>query len=634
MSSESQVQLVNGRYLDDGVTTGASKVPKRKRTYHHKVRTGCLTCKIRRVRCDEEKPACKRCTSTGRTCDGYLNTKPVLVARDSSNDLSAKRRVSPDLQYATSATYAGRGPGMAPESVGGDARLLLPKLDPSELRSYRYYVEVVGPSLSGFFDADFWLVEVLRVCHSDASIWHAIVSLGATYECQRDPKALSSLSRFALQQFNSAIHCLMEPNSPRHADRGRALTVSTIFAGISSIQGQHKQAAMHVEGGCKMLQELEGDELNPVTKNNQNLKKTLTELESLPIAIAPMRNILMKIDLMHKALQHGGVAGVMPTSQVMKNSIFRVWRSYEAPQPSKGVHSTLTPEDIIMASRAGESLMNGLVFAMQQQVEDMAQLMLGQGDRRNEIHRINVSQRPHARAYKELKKALAVFEHELNKEHCGSARASRTALRNGTTPLKMFLAICRMIFLTDPEEPDPVKRAMNYPNLCHEIIADAETVWSMDDTYIDMGGRSIPLTPKSTILDALFMVAIGGSSIRVRRRAAARMRSMHTKPEGLFHTVMAANLADLVTTREIAAYQTWLRQQRLKQSEASEDGSGASDQEPPDIGEIDEDTSVPPPHRLRNMSMDFPGTKKARVRLQTWREYAAGEPGVFLMMDW
>lgn len=44
---------------------------KRTRKAHSKVRTGCLTCKIRRKKCDETKPACLRCTSTGRKCDGY-----------------------------------------------------------------------------------------------------------------------------------------------------------------------------------------------------------------------------------------------------------------------------------------------------------------------------------------------------------------------------------------------------------------------------------------------------------------------------------------------------------------------------------------------------------------------------------
>lgn len=32
---------------------------------------GCLTCRMRKVKCDEQKPCCQRCVSTGRTCDGY-----------------------------------------------------------------------------------------------------------------------------------------------------------------------------------------------------------------------------------------------------------------------------------------------------------------------------------------------------------------------------------------------------------------------------------------------------------------------------------------------------------------------------------------------------------------------------------
>ncbi|KAB8227215.1 hypothetical protein BDV23DRAFT_167150 [Aspergillus alliaceus] len=40
------------------------------RKTHTKSRTGCQTCKARRIRCDESWPACKRCTSTGRRCDG------------------------------------------------------------------------------------------------------------------------------------------------------------------------------------------------------------------------------------------------------------------------------------------------------------------------------------------------------------------------------------------------------------------------------------------------------------------------------------------------------------------------------------------------------------------------------------
>lgn len=36
-----------------------------------RVYTGCLTCRIRKVKCDEAKPTCARCNSSRRQCDGY-----------------------------------------------------------------------------------------------------------------------------------------------------------------------------------------------------------------------------------------------------------------------------------------------------------------------------------------------------------------------------------------------------------------------------------------------------------------------------------------------------------------------------------------------------------------------------------
>lgn len=42
--------------------------PLKMRKTHTKSRLGCLQCKARKVKCDELKPACRRCTSTGREC--------------------------------------------------------------------------------------------------------------------------------------------------------------------------------------------------------------------------------------------------------------------------------------------------------------------------------------------------------------------------------------------------------------------------------------------------------------------------------------------------------------------------------------------------------------------------------------
>ncbi|PMD57420.1 uncharacterized protein K444DRAFT_53748, partial [Hyaloscypha bicolor E] len=42
---------------------------KLKRASRPKSRSGCRTCKIRRVKCDESRPQCERCIKFGTTCD-------------------------------------------------------------------------------------------------------------------------------------------------------------------------------------------------------------------------------------------------------------------------------------------------------------------------------------------------------------------------------------------------------------------------------------------------------------------------------------------------------------------------------------------------------------------------------------
>ncbi|EME39897.1 hypothetical protein DOTSEDRAFT_99043, partial [Dothistroma septosporum NZE10] len=43
----------------------------RVRAKHSKTRTGCRTCRLRHVKCDEERPSCRACNRAGRVCAGY-----------------------------------------------------------------------------------------------------------------------------------------------------------------------------------------------------------------------------------------------------------------------------------------------------------------------------------------------------------------------------------------------------------------------------------------------------------------------------------------------------------------------------------------------------------------------------------
>ncbi|PWY78374.1 hypothetical protein BO70DRAFT_338960 [Aspergillus heteromorphus CBS 117.55] len=97
-------------------------------------RTGCKTCKARRIQCDETRPECTACVSKGRSCPGYTrdfkwSTKHEVSARhDGRRDRgSSQPGVAPFAQtYRTSTIPGGEsevrvGDGETREDEGNDA---------------------------------------------------------------------------------------------------------------------------------------------------------------------------------------------------------------------------------------------------------------------------------------------------------------------------------------------------------------------------------------------------------------------------------------------------------------------------------------------------------------------------------
>ena len=61
---------------------------------NHGVSHACLTCKTRRIRCDERRPICERCTKSKRTCLGYEGEINTTSEASVSNLLDPKPAVS------------------------------------------------------------------------------------------------------------------------------------------------------------------------------------------------------------------------------------------------------------------------------------------------------------------------------------------------------------------------------------------------------------------------------------------------------------------------------------------------------------------------------------------------------------
>ncbi|KAL3470001.1 hypothetical protein BJX99DRAFT_59396 [Aspergillus californicus] len=57
----------------DRPQTGLQIAPKRKRVFSNRTKTGCMTCRRRKKKCDEQHPACNNCMRGGFVCEGYAS---------------------------------------------------------------------------------------------------------------------------------------------------------------------------------------------------------------------------------------------------------------------------------------------------------------------------------------------------------------------------------------------------------------------------------------------------------------------------------------------------------------------------------------------------------------------------------
>ncbi|TID18043.1 hypothetical protein E6O75_ATG10688 [Venturia nashicola] len=210
---------------------------KRTRTSKQKVKTGCLTCKIRHVKCDEHRPVCLRCVHLGKECGGYSHLdRPVSAASPASLKSSPK--------FASLST---------PDR-------LLPNFlirSPKERRAIEFFYHKAVPQLSGYFQGRFWSHCLDELSHDAPATRHAIFALSCMYEedlfgSAPSPAADGDSKDFAIASYNKSIRSLItQLNHPEQVRSG--LTVCILFICIACLRRDVPVALKHIDGGIKLL---------------------------------------------------------------------------------------------------------------------------------------------------------------------------------------------------------------------------------------------------------------------------------------------------------------------------------------------------------------------------------------------
>lgn len=205
------------------MTPGLNLAPKRTRESTSKVRTGCSTCKARRVKCDEAKPICRRCNIGGRKCEYNI------------------ARTAPPRNVVTVYLPPTRS---QPIFFVND-------------RCLDFFHQKIAANLDGEFTTQFWSKLVLQLSHSEPSIRHSVSAISIIYQdvesSFRHPAGYVYANPKAQQEWNKAIKSLSARIRAHPNSNLVPLTCCLMFTCIELLRGNVEASMLHAQSGLNIL---------------------------------------------------------------------------------------------------------------------------------------------------------------------------------------------------------------------------------------------------------------------------------------------------------------------------------------------------------------------------------------------
>ncbi|KAI0386942.1 hypothetical protein F5Y04DRAFT_242663 [Hypomontagnella monticulosa] len=204
-----------------------------------KVKSGCRTCKTRRVKCDEGWPACSRCLSTGRVCEGYG------IWGGGGNEYG-RRSMGPTTSRSLKAFHS---------------PALIETLNKEESQCLEWFTYRSALKLPGAFRSEFWDTLVFQAASNEPAVFHAILALSSAhrreglYGCALTIHDVPDKpEQFTLRHYSRAISHLRPHFSDKSNSSVRvALITCLMFIMMEFLRGNYKSGMTHLQNGMKVL---------------------------------------------------------------------------------------------------------------------------------------------------------------------------------------------------------------------------------------------------------------------------------------------------------------------------------------------------------------------------------------------
>lgn len=182
------------------------------------------------MKCDEGKPDCHRCVSTGRKCDGYS----ALPAKSWRLGVADQETVAaaPMQPWASALVHFG---------------------EPKERRALQFFLERTASTLSGYVGSYFWSSLLPQASHTQPALKHILVATASVHEYLHADYSHVYDRKFIDEHYHRAINSLARTEKPPALEI--VLMACLLFTCCEFLQGHFRASIMHIESGLKIMRD-------------------------------------------------------------------------------------------------------------------------------------------------------------------------------------------------------------------------------------------------------------------------------------------------------------------------------------------------------------------------------------------
>lgn len=223
----------------------------------------------RRVKCDETKPECLRCTNFGRKCAGYPSKEESPPVKEVNLPVP-RRLLSKALMQGDSAPSPSRSPSPSPSPMPFPPRvtrvtsprsLMPPGVVFQDQKEYQYFCHFRDETSVEFatgFEPALWNTLVLQAC-DNASILQLTVATTALSLATKAPHSNTWDSekdahhQYALQQYGEALKGIQRMVATGQDSTRIALISALLIFCFESLHRDFRQAIVQVQSAIDMI---------------------------------------------------------------------------------------------------------------------------------------------------------------------------------------------------------------------------------------------------------------------------------------------------------------------------------------------------------------------------------------------